>query len=65
MGRLRGGGGGGGGSGRACQPPCEDLVKSALRLRACGVGVLLAGGFRAKLETGHGDSQHRGSTCVC
>lgn len=34
--------------------PCEDLVKSALRIGACGMGVLLAGGCRAKLETGRG-----------
>ena len=32
--------------------PCEDLVKSALGIGACGMGVLLAGGCRAKLETG-------------
>ena len=45
--------------------PCEDLVKSALGIGACGMGVLLAGGYRAKLETGRGGGQHRDSTCVC
>lgn len=52
-------------NGRTFLPPYKDLVKSTLLVNTFGMGVLLAGGCRAKIKTDHGDSQHRDSTCVC
>lgn len=39
--------------------PMKKLEKSILLTDACGLGALLAGGYRAKTEAPHGDSQHR------
>ena len=44
--------------------PCGNLEKSPLLTNTCGLGILLAGGYKAKTEACHGDSVHRNSMCL-